>query len=291
MTVPTLSAESSLRTEADLRRQYGYAIVRIDEFLGDHIPIERRITVKKVVNDPDEADQEVERLNRLQAGKKVRYFSQITRLEHSETQGNQESAQANRISDFLPGQTVDVMTAEKRAELEAIRVPDLVQCSLNFPAFRAYEVCGSPTQMHQLKWNGLLASIYTKMDDGYIDVVCVTEFENAKTVLFAFRVFPDLCETPINKLTPLEIVERMANKFGLMMFAGSHQGKFFMEQEFPLLPSNQADVIAGQIRHSDHPSGHTCMPAFFLRPSPPVFQVALGFVLDTTEYRRWITNR
>ena len=102
MTVPTLSAESSSRTEADLRRQYGYAIVRIDEFLGDDIPIERRITVKKVVNDPDEADQEVERLNRLQAGKKVRYFSQITRLEHSETQGNQESAQANRISAFPP---------------------------------------------------------------------------------------------------------------------------------------------------------------------------------------------
>ncbi len=57
-----------------------YAIVRVDDYLGTDVPIERRITVKEVVGTATEACDEVARLNRLRADGGVRYFSQVTRL-------------------------------------------------------------------------------------------------------------------------------------------------------------------------------------------------------------------
>jgi hypothetical protein len=63
------------------KSQHAYAIVRYDLYLEEVAPIDRRITVKKVVADPDYADKEVERLNALNKGKGSYYFRTITRLE------------------------------------------------------------------------------------------------------------------------------------------------------------------------------------------------------------------
>ena len=56
----------------------GYAIVRIDLFQSDDIPWKNKITVKKVVSSEDLAENEVARLNLLNADKGCQYFWQIT---------------------------------------------------------------------------------------------------------------------------------------------------------------------------------------------------------------------
>jgi len=84
VTLPGTSKERSRPTAADSRSEHVYAIVRIDEFLGNDTPIEHRITVKKVMRDADKAAREVERLNRLQKDKGVQYFSQTTRIERTD---------------------------------------------------------------------------------------------------------------------------------------------------------------------------------------------------------------
>lgn len=60
-----------------------YAIVRVDEFQGSEVPLERKITVKKIVSTQAEAQAEVDRLNHLQAERGVNsiYFCQVTRFE------------------------------------------------------------------------------------------------------------------------------------------------------------------------------------------------------------------
>lgn len=58
-----------------------YAIVRVDQDAGDDVPLELRVTVKKVVHDPHRGEAEVLRLNALNAGKGSHYFLQVTRLE------------------------------------------------------------------------------------------------------------------------------------------------------------------------------------------------------------------
>src|SRR5437016_5662002 len=59
--------------------EYVYAVIRADEYKGADCPTERRVTVKEIVWDEDEARREVERLNSL--GKEgVVYFWTVTRL-------------------------------------------------------------------------------------------------------------------------------------------------------------------------------------------------------------------
>jgi|GEM_PF-1541857 len=60
---------------------HAYAIVRYDAFHGGETAIDDKITIKKIVVDPDYAAAEVKRLNELNADKGAHYFWQITRIE------------------------------------------------------------------------------------------------------------------------------------------------------------------------------------------------------------------
>lgn len=56
-----------------------FAVVRIDHFLGD-VPLNHKITVKEILFDQSQADEEVRRLNQLNHDKGCEYFSQHTRI-------------------------------------------------------------------------------------------------------------------------------------------------------------------------------------------------------------------
>ena len=65
----------------------GYAIVRVESHLtrsdtprDQKSPGPSDVTVKEVVLSSDEAEREVERLNRLDASKGCRYYWQLTRI-------------------------------------------------------------------------------------------------------------------------------------------------------------------------------------------------------------------
>lgn len=58
-----------------------YAIIRYENEADENLPVDLRITVKKVVTDGNYAAQEVARLNELNADKGAYYFAQDTRFE------------------------------------------------------------------------------------------------------------------------------------------------------------------------------------------------------------------
>jgi hypothetical protein len=62
---------------------HAYAVIRLDAYLAPDVPIRERITVKKVVASQEVAEQEVARLNDLNADKGCEYFWQVTRVEES----------------------------------------------------------------------------------------------------------------------------------------------------------------------------------------------------------------
>jgi hypothetical protein len=63
--------------------QHVYAIIRYETDADERAPIDFRITVKKVVVDPHQAEMEVKRLNDLNQDKGSYYFCQLTRFEHA----------------------------------------------------------------------------------------------------------------------------------------------------------------------------------------------------------------
>jgi hypothetical protein len=74
----------------NIKYDHVYAIVRIDKqtFSGS-VPDKNFIVIKKVVRSREEAEQEVQRLNNLNAGKGCEYFYQITRLERLRSTGTE----------------------------------------------------------------------------------------------------------------------------------------------------------------------------------------------------------
>lgn len=56
-----------------------FVIVRVDELALGHAELENVITVKGIVWEQSEAEREVARLNRVNAGKGCRYFWQTSR--------------------------------------------------------------------------------------------------------------------------------------------------------------------------------------------------------------------
>ncbi len=63
------------------KSEHLYAVIRYEIDAGNDTPIDLRITVKKVVVDPNFAAREVKRLNDLNREKGSYYFYQITRFE------------------------------------------------------------------------------------------------------------------------------------------------------------------------------------------------------------------
>lgn len=61
-----------------------YAILRYEADASETVPIDIRVTVKKIVTDPHFADQEVKRLNELNKDKGSYYFMQVTRMEKTQ---------------------------------------------------------------------------------------------------------------------------------------------------------------------------------------------------------------
>lgn len=56
-----------------------YAVVRYDHYLGADASSEAKVTVKEVLPTREEAEREVDRLNKLEAGRGSSYFWQYTR--------------------------------------------------------------------------------------------------------------------------------------------------------------------------------------------------------------------
>jgi hypothetical protein len=63
-----------------MRYKHVYAIVRLDQFLPEDSDLESRVAVKKIVWTVEEAQAEVDRLNKLNGPKGARYFWRTTRL-------------------------------------------------------------------------------------------------------------------------------------------------------------------------------------------------------------------
>ncbi len=63
------------------RHEHVYAIIRHETDADENSPIHLRVTVKKIVSDPQYAETEVKRLNELNKDKGSYYFYQVTRFE------------------------------------------------------------------------------------------------------------------------------------------------------------------------------------------------------------------
>jgi hypothetical protein len=190
----------------------------------------------------------------------------------------------------------DEACADVNNWLETISVPVYIHREIpngyGFPTFRVFEVCASPTETVPItwsRWEDLKATIYVKSSTSYTDVVCLHDDgkEKENMVIFAFRVFPDLCDAPLAEMSPVDIVKRFADRFGVTISVGGQSAKFFWEQEIPrptiLLPGEAENTIF----RLDSPKKTSLANGFLFRIDPSLVHIAMAFCIDTSAYLEW----
>jgi len=279
------------------RFEHAFAIIRLDEFALPESSLEDCVTVTAIVPDVDSAEREVERLNK-QAREGVRYVWQTTRLKQAPIEIHKWSPE-NRISDPSIATSAKQPSAKhiesSRGFLESLSVPLYISTKrskggFGFPEIRVYEACQEASSVHYVRWHDMLARVLVCHDERFSEVVGTSTHEGREIAMFAFRVFPDLCSTPLSDLSPLDIVTAFAERFGLEMYVGANRGKFFLQEEFEmpriLIPNNQE----GQIISIVNPDNKPCVTGFVFKAQPPNVSIALAFCIDTNEYDKWLSS-
>ena len=139
----------------------------------------------------------------------------------------------------------------------------------------------------------LTTKIYTRDFDRYTDLVCLDQpkGETKWLMKFAFRVFPDLCDTPVTDLSPLNVVKKMVDRLDLEMSVGSVNSKFFEKHE--------ADVPTVVLSGEDRPPlfrVHNPTNAPFVNrrvsnlESSSRVKIALGFCINWATYWAWFNS-
>jgi hypothetical protein len=100
-----------------------------------------------------------------------------------------------------------------------------------FPAKHALEVIERPDQPHDIRFADLTVRLYYKFDNNRGDLVGVVE----EAAAFAIHVFPDLCETALKDLAPLDVLQAFVRRFGLDITIGDKTDKLFLMETVPLI--------------------------------------------------------
>lgn len=102
---------------------------------------------------------------------------------------------------------------------------------------------------------------------------------------YALKAYPDLCEDFESK-SPLEIIQAIADRFGVNIKIGQRRGKFIFEERIPV--KGLTNIVSAE---ADKRSRHKFTLQLYCRIDegpPKMADCALGFCLDVTKYTAWL---
>ena len=99
-------------------------------------------------------------------------------------------------------------------------------------------------------------------------------------------MFPDLCETPLKDLAPLDVLRAFVRRFGLDITIGDKTDKLFLMETVPLI----APVKRIKLLTIANPEVHSYVTTSLAKIDPPTrtAAVALAISIDTDEYAGWV---
>ena len=167
------------------------------------------------------------------------------------------------------------------------------ECAAKFGirAQHALAVVADPDQTFVLEQNGLTLRIHSK----YIEatpppcflIVIEQVKENTSSISFALRVYPDLCEG-FSQLHPNDMLEAIAERFGVPIRVGESIGKFIWDARIPI--ANEGDI---EIVYAQTPQRGSFVQQMYIKinQGPPMeAECALAYCLNTEEYVTWLNH-
>ena len=153
----------------------------------------------------------------------------------------------------------------------------------------ALQAVDEPDQTSVLQQDGLELRIHSKYVSNarppFYLVVTEQVHEGKSAIQFALKAYPDLHQD-FGNLPPNDMLETIADRFGLPIQVGAKVGKFIWAAKIPI--NGPGDI---SILRSHAPTGHSFVQQMVLRidKGPPMnADVAMAYALDTTAYVAWL---
>lgn len=150
----------------------------------------------------------------------------------------------------------------------------------------------SPNNVEVIKVNGLNLRVYLKhitLTRPPISLVIIERVANeTKTIDFALKAYANLT-SDIYVKTPLEIIELIAERFGLYIQIGQKRAKFIIHEKIPIDRAQEKIRVA----EGANPKNHNFVQQFYckIEVGPPmVMNCALCYCLDIDDYVSWLKN-
>jgi hypothetical protein len=164
---------------------------------------------------------------------------------------------------------------------EKLPIPEYVtgHCppNLGFQEERVRQVYAEPDQTEDISYEGILLKMFMQSNPKFTDVVCIRDDPPPKHIAFAVRAFAHLTDS-LSSLTPLSVVETLANRFGLEMTIAGECKKFFLQTTLA-----QSGNVSRPVQVKN-PGNHSFVNQSFIMLQPPSIKIALAFCLDTVLY-------
>jgi hypothetical protein len=191
---------------------------------------------------------------------------------------------------------------ERQIQLARLKAADNVQRSLEengfgFPLERIRATVLEPDDTSVVRRHGrTIIEICAKHHRERTEIAGIGVGGDTWEAMFGLQAYPDLDEGPLEELTPLQIVERIAERFGLPMTIAGKSDKFFLEREFLVSKTPRPVVPYDWLITPHNPADRPYMlvkaaKADCIEGKGVVALVLLAFCIDSLNYRRWVRNR
>ncbi len=154
-----------------------------------------------------------------------------------------------------------------------------------FPLQRVWQVIEKHDQVHEIHMDELVIRLLSRHSSYYgVDLVGL-ETKPQELAIFAFRIYPDLCEEAISDMAPLDLLRRFVDRFGLIVRVGNRENKFHLQQVIPI----ENPQSGTQLLSVANPENHTHIVQSFIKASRDgrSVEAAIAFCIDTTAYAAW----
>src|SRR6266487_479706 len=117
-----------------------------------------------------------------------------------------------------------------KREFKGIQIPEYIcePSQFGVPAAELAAVYESPDRDEEVVFGDHVIRLHYRGDGERGLVVAVQEQPRPRAVVYALRVFADLCEAPLAEHTPLDLTRRVIGRFGLDVTIGERRARFFL---------------------------------------------------------------
>jgi hypothetical protein len=186
--------------------------------------------------------------------------------------------------------------AERQAKISAMQISPTIQQPLTeggfgFSKSRIRTATLHPEQTHIIRLERATIEVCATEVGDRLDLVGIGTSNDPWEVMFAFEVYSDLDATPLDEMTPREIVETLARRFGLTVAIGGESSKFFLEREIVVSRIPLPAVPLSSVLQVHNPNNCNCLLVRATGLIGNTVQAVLVFCIDADRYWQWISNR